>query len=603
MAYQVDKFNGDFLVSVDDGTIETTKTDLRFIGKNYAGYGEVQNENFLHLLENFANTTAPPKVITGQIWYDSANKKLKFYDGSKFKVAGGAEVSATEPSGLQIGEFWWDSTRKQLFTYTGTDFILVGPQTVGTATSSASSFVVTDTANTPHTILKLIAGGRTVAVINQDTAFDLTSAEQLRAGLVPGEFNKIKKGITLANTNTNGVSTADHVMWGTASDSNRLAGFPASSYLKADNLTFEQQVRFLDPGFLLGGSSALDTADLRVNIENGNEIIVESIQGTPITFRITVANTTDERDILVIGQDGIAPAEDGVYDIGTTGSRYDNLYINTVNSTNLIGTLTGNSVGIHQGNIRAADGATIMINAATKQIGYDGATLRGTLFGNVQGNVTGTADNANQLTSYAPSISVPGTSVATIPVRDTSGNLYANRFIGLADTAVRLKIDNAAVDTDPAYRSAKTTATANTIVARNDDGDMFARYFQGTATAAMYADLAEKYLTDAEYEPGTVVMVGGEKEVTASKWGKRAIGVVSTNPAFMMNKDLEGGTYIALKGRVPVKVVGRIKKGEELIAADNGCATMAVPLSDRIFAIALETSDDEGVKVIEALVL
>ena len=100
MAYQVDKFNGQFFVSVEDGTIDTT-SDLRFVGKNYAGYGEVQNENFLHLLENFANTTPPPKVITGQIWYDSnsTTKKLKYYDGTKWKVAGGAEVSSTAPSG------------------------------------------------------------------------------------------------------------------------------------------------------------------------------------------------------------------------------------------------------------------------------------------------------------------------------------------------------------------------------------------------------------------------------------------------------------------------------------------------------------------------
>ena len=78
MAYEVNKFNGTFLVSVADGTIDTT-TDLRFIGKNYAGYGEVQNENFLHLLENFSNTTAPPKAVTGQIWYDSGNNALKYY--------------------------------------------------------------------------------------------------------------------------------------------------------------------------------------------------------------------------------------------------------------------------------------------------------------------------------------------------------------------------------------------------------------------------------------------------------------------------------------------------------------------------------------------
>jgi hypothetical protein len=71
----------------------------------------------------------------------------------------------------------------------------------------------------------------------------------------------------------------------------------------------------------------------------------------------------------------------------------------------------------------------------------------------------------------------------------------------------------------------------------------------------------------------------------------------------MMNSELVGGTYVALKGRVPIKIIGRIKKGDELIAADNGCAMMAVPHASRVFAIALESSDDEGVKIVEALIL
>jgi hypothetical protein len=115
--------------------------------------------------------------------------------------------------------------------------------------------------------------------------------------------------------------------------------------------------------------------------------------------------------------------------------------------------------------------------------------------------------------------------------------------------------------------------------------------------------LAEKYLPDADYEPGTVVAVGGEAEVTASSYGDRALGVVSTNPAYMMNKDLEGGVYVALKGRVPCKVIGSVRKGQRLIASNNGCAVAGVPHANDVFAIALESSDDTGVKVIEVAVL
>lgn len=127
----------------------------------------------------------------------------------------------------------------------------------------------------------------------------------------------------------------------------------------------------------------------------------------------------------------------------------------------------------------------------------------------------------------------------------------------------------------------------------------------GTATAARYADLAEKYLADKEYEPGTVVSVceHEDHEVEACNWGQRAIGVVSTNPAFMMNKDLEGGTYVALKGRVPCKITGAVRKGQRLIAGNNGTAVAAVPHAGDVFAIALESSNESDVKIIEVLVL
>lgn len=125
----------------------------------------------------------------------------------------------------------------------------------------------------------------------------------------------------------------------------------------------------------------------------------------------------------------------------------------------------------------------------------------------------------------------------------------------------------------------------------------------GKAVQAQYADLAELYLPDDNYPVGTVVMIGGEAEVTACKFGNRAIGAISANPSYLMNSGLEGGVAVALKGRVPVRVVGTVKKGQNLIAGNNGCATAAVYHSSEVFAIALGSSDDNGEKLIEALVL
>ena len=591
MAYQVDKFNGTFLTSVEDGTIDST-TDLRFVGKNYAGYGEVQNENFLHLLENFANTTQPPKSILGQIWYDSANKRLKFYNGAQYKVAGGAEVSITAPSGLSVGEFWWDSTAKQLYTYDGTQFILVGPEaSPDLGTSSVVAQVVKDDLNNSHTILKLLAAGNCVAIINNDPAFNLSTTVNPISGFTSP--NLIKKGITLASTNTSGVSQSDYVYWGTASNALRLGGVLASDYIQKGSVIFDSEISFKDPGFNLG-----DGNDLRIRVENSDEVIIENRLGNEITMRITVTDTTDERDVAVFDRTGIVPGVTNVYNLGSSLNKWATIYAASINSNILAndstsaynastkaftGTLTGNVVGTD---------STVLVNATTKQIGYSAANLVGTLTGNVSGNVTGTASNATALDSKLPAIAA---TINTVAIRDSSANITANRFIGIADKADQLLVG-------ATYRSSATTATANTIAARDASGDIYASLFQGTATAARYADLAEKYLADQEYEVGTVVIVGGTAEVTASSYGELAIGVVSANPAFMMNKDLEGGTYIALKGRVPVKVNGEVKKGDRLVAGDWGCAQVAADRLD-IFAVALESSDDAGVKLIEAVVL
>jgi hypothetical protein len=276
---------------------------------------------------------------------------------------------------------------------------------------------------------------------------------------------------------------------------------------------------------------------------------------------------------------------------------------------NVVGNVTGNTTGNHTGNVLSADNQ-VMINATTKQIGYTGAVIVGTLTGSVTGS-SASATNSSRLNDLSPSITVPGGGVASIPIRDTSGNITANQFIGISTTTEKLRINNSATDptwdggtVSTQYRSATTTQTAWTIAARDANADITARQFVGTATSAQYADLAEKYLADKEYEVGTVVAIGGDAEVTACKFSDRAIGVVSANPAYMMNSGLEGGTYIALKGRVPVKVVGTIKKGDRLVAADNGCGIHAsFHQHPDIFAVALESSDDTGIKFIEALVL
>jgi hypothetical protein len=133
-------------------------------------------------------------------------------------------------------------------------------------------------------------------------------------------------------------------------------------------------------------------------------------------------------------------------------------------------------------------------------------------------------------------------------------------------------------------------------------GNRFGTIF-GTATTAQYADLAEKYTTDVEYEAGTVlaVAINGNAEATQT-WqsGQRVLGVISTNPAFLMNDEADGQA-IALRGRVPVKVVGPIRKGQPLICNQDGKGMYGD--TSNSFAIALETNEDVNVKLVECVIL
>jgi hypothetical protein len=125
MSYIINKTDGTTLVTLDPGILDQS-TSLYLIGKNYPNYGELQQENFVRLLENFANATEPNAPLVGQLWYDTDAKKIKYYDGTRFK-APGPTVQPTKPNEPEVGDQWWDTTNDQMFLYDGANWLLVGP--------------------------------------------------------------------------------------------------------------------------------------------------------------------------------------------------------------------------------------------------------------------------------------------------------------------------------------------------------------------------------------------------------------------------------------------------------------------------------------------
>jgi hypothetical protein len=150
-------------------------------------------------------------------------------------------------------------------------------------------------------------------------------------------------------------------------------------------------------------------------------------------------------------------------------------------------------------------------------------------------------------------------------------------------------------------------ATPSTIPARNNNADLFARIFQGVASSAQYADLAEKYISDATYDEGTVVVFGGNEEVTVTNLyaDTRVAGVISEYPGYIMNS-LSEGQPVALRGKVPVKVIGAVKKGDLLVTSElEGTAKVATGEyhPSAVFAKSLENREETGPGTVIAVIL
>ena len=457
MAYTVNKTNSAASpnqYTVQDGVVNT-QTDLSFVGKGYAGYGEVIAENFLALMENFANPTAPTKPIQGQLWYDTAESRLKIYTGSTF-VPPGANVpyQSNAPGALTQGDIWIDSDTGQMYYYNGASSVLVGPpSTTGTTNGFVFDSIFDSLENTQN-ITKLFNDGNLIAIVSEDTFTPRTS--------ITG-FATVKKGITLTTAIT------DAKFQGTATDSDKLGGALASTFMKSNaNDTISGTFGVVDDGGLQVGVDS----DLSITVDSTGVIVSNVISDTDITFKMNDGGTTTTLMTLDGSESRVG--------IGTTTPSAKLEVVGTIKATSLETSVTGNVVG----------------------------------------NVTGSA-SLNLLLSGG----------------SLSGTLTTQTIIP---------------DTDETYDVGSTTRGYNTVHAK--------------ATSAQYADLAEIYETDSEYEVGTVVIFGGEKEITVSSMGAdpRVAGVISGNPAYLMNSKATGQA-VALQGKVPCKVMGQISKGDMLV--------------------------------------
>jgi hypothetical protein len=632
MSYVLKKSNGATLVTIPDGSIDQS-TDLVFVGKNYAGYGQTVNENFLKLLENFANTKQPTAPLNGQIWFDSGNIKLKFYDSNsvRFKGLTVTDVTSSKPSDLKAGDQWFDTVDQKLYVFNGTDYVLIGPEKSITALqSSIGPSIVADTLNNNYTVLGAAVGSgdsSTVAVFSPN-AFTPNSNSLL---VTSQKFANVARGITLPGTTVVNGSIDATVIGALPDRANKWMFFGAAGsawgLLENDS---QGNILFYDSkNFIRRDEFASFSGSLTINSDFGilagtNRVIQMHVTNNTVgnlsninypTLKFNLNPGSGLTNILTLdGSNGLVVLPNATIDVdlGASGNSFRNGYIKNLYATSL----TTSTSGVIHGTWVLASGASISggtITGSSSQLAATAITLEGYQRDGVTFIHTDIVAGGNTIVERNSDGSIQTTALTTT----TTGTLNGTWVVGSGST---IQSTSLLGDGTTGYVTPRTASVNNSIVQRDGTGGITASAvttpvlnagsgdssngsisgnwtLHGTSTLqATYSDLAEKYHADGPYDEGTVLVVGGSYEVTTTtlRADPSVAGIVSIRPAFKMNQAAgpeSSHPYIALKGRVPCKVNGTIRKGDRLVSSSlSGYAEAWKPGDDpnAVLGIALE---------------
>ncbi len=438
-------------VTVEDNDINQS-TSLSFVGRNTTSYGVEFNQNFLKLLENFANLTSPSNPVEGQLWYDSTagNEQLKVYDGTNWVASGGLKKATSEPgaSNSLTGDLWVDTDNQQLYLYTGSGWTLIGPEYAGGLSTGISPVTILAQDNIEYTSLQVEIDAKPVAIISTHT---FTPRAEING------FSQINPGINLSTADITGSGAAR--FYGPAEQAENLvvAGekIAAANFLRGDvvSTTTSQLKVNTDDGIILGSGNQVG-----LGVEGQIGVISHNTSGASLDIRVNDQGTTKTvmrvDSTTNIGINNTAPSEaldvtgnikvsQGVTIDGTTastnfgtGSLIVKGGVGVAGDVNIGGTI--NIIGDTETRDIIPDTTNTrnIGSLANKYTGIYATTFIGNLTGNVTGQVSGRAGSADKLSSStnftlagevsAPTITFDGQAGGTTKTFQTT---VANSFI------------------------------------------------------------------------------------------------------------------------------------------------------------------------------
>ena len=431
MSYKINKTNGTLLVELTDGIIDITSTDITLVGRNYKGFGEAFNENFVKIIENFASTSAPSNPLTGQLWFDTSENRLKIYDGISFKTSGSPAVSPTQPTNLVAGDLWIDNAANKLYFYDGTDIVLVGPEYTATqGKTGLEAVTMVDTSNQNRTILAMYVGGVLAGIYSRFAFTPATdyvilpyaSGREIKIGFNPTVVSDFK---------WQGTAASAEALTNSSGDSFTTADFVRTNERDTSNVLVNQEMEgalFVkgDAGITVGYGDT-EYAALKT-IDNGTTTAIE-LKQLNYDFAIRVPQGNDFIEAFTLDT---SAARVGIYQSTPT------VALDVTGAGKFTGDLT---VG---GNL-TIDGTTTTVNTATMTIDDPNIEL-----GSTVSPTDTTANNGG--------ITLKGTTDKTINWVQSTGNWTFNQNVDLIQ-GKEFRIENAQVLSK--IKLGDTVATAN----------------------------------------------------------------------------------------------------------------------------------------------
>jgi len=651
MTYSVQNTDGSKTINVAASQVNSSFS-VALVGRNVSGYGQYFVQNSIRHLENFASTSAPtPDIpLEGQIWYDKTEDVMRVYDGSGWQRMS-ITVSAAAPSGgVESGTAYFDTVDDKLKVHNGTTFVdssyagkvsneYSGTSNVGSPSAYGTrlrSMYVPGEDGIFHSVLALMyvndgnnglagfSGGESIMAIFSDHAPFTVQA------------NTSWKIEGLADTNLYSQMTDSDGIGDTIKPGLNLRNKYATTAIALANVATQAD----RSNAILTGAGEIDA----------NAIIHEGKSYVPTTTDNETLGAAGSRfselhiDTILIGNPAsgtsqyIKKAKTGgstsvVLDIGESDAPVDNIYVSNITLANGggISGLNVESFGSNSAPIDEVWASNVVVNEGnvwTNNLGFYG-DLRNPTTGAVVVDVSGDAVLTTTGTATMSNKTLDGATLAadTSATIGSSGLKFGAMYSSLFDGVSATLTGTATIATGNITTINSTTGTyAGTVTASTltdgalsinggsitggtngtFSGTVTATTFDGEATSAQFADLAEIYSADADYEAGTVVKIGGEAEVTMTTEhaDTDVFGVVSTNPAYLMNSEAQG-IPVALAGRVPVKVIGKVKKGQRLTSSDVPGLAWAVDEETPVQAIigrSLENKDNGDEGTIEAVI-